>query len=194
MSNVWYALVLALAGCGVTTSAALINPRQQYAKTCPDDVTFYTSSDRVPGVYQEVALLTTTDFVDEDQIYYSQRSKAAELGANGIILRGEASAVAIYLPKEPAPPAPCRARDSLAVPTTYGTAGPAPRPAPVTHSHPARVVDAVPAGSQFIADTKTHTYFRVGCPASLDVPDVDRFYYQSEVTLIKEGYTQNERC
>jgi hypothetical protein len=75
-------------GC-VHTNAALVNPTAKYATTCPDAVQLYTSPARVPGSYKEVALLNSsgsTIWTSEKGMYNSQRQKAAELGANGIVL------------------------------------------------------------------------------------------------------------
>jgi hypothetical protein len=51
----------------------------------------FTSPEKVPTVYQEVALLNSTgntSFTSEAGMMKSQRKKAAEVGANGIILSG----------------------------------------------------------------------------------------------------------
>lgn len=80
-------LVLA-AGC-VTTKAAVLNPGLQLAPVCPEGVMVFTSPDRVGQSYTEVALLDSkgdTDLTSEAGMIESQRRKAGELGANGVIL------------------------------------------------------------------------------------------------------------
>jgi hypothetical protein len=79
---------LALAGC-VTTKSTPINPANKRAATTPDQVIFYETADKVPGKYEELALLNTR----ADSIWRSNaamldsiRQSAAESGANGVIL------------------------------------------------------------------------------------------------------------
>ena len=81
-------LVILCTAC-VSTNAAVLNPSVSYQKICPDGVQMFTSADRVPGPYQEVALLNSkgeSGWTDENQMMRSQQKKAASLGANGIIL------------------------------------------------------------------------------------------------------------
>ncbi len=81
-------LVILCTAC-VSTNAAVLNPSVRYQKICPDGVQMFTSADRVPGPYQEVALLNSkgeSGWTDENQMMRSQQKKAASLGANGIIL------------------------------------------------------------------------------------------------------------
>lgn len=59
------------------------------ARTCPDAVKMYTSPSTVGAPYQEVALLNSsgsTGFTSEAGMMKSMRKKAAEVGANGIIM------------------------------------------------------------------------------------------------------------
>jgi hypothetical protein len=80
----------ALAGC-VHTNAAVLNPTAVFARTCPAAVVAYTTPDRVPGRYTEIALLNSSGSsrrTSEAGMIQSQREKASELGANGIILEG----------------------------------------------------------------------------------------------------------
>jgi hypothetical protein len=81
-------IVLMLVGC-VSTNAAVLNPSASYQKICADGVQIFTTADRVPGDYQEVAMLHSkgeSSWTDERQMLNSQRKKAAGLGANGIIV------------------------------------------------------------------------------------------------------------
>jgi hypothetical protein len=76
-----------LAAC-VSTNAAVLDPTVKYQKICPDGVRIFTSAARVDGDYREVALLHSkgeSGWTDERGMSASQRGKAAQLGANGII-------------------------------------------------------------------------------------------------------------
>lgn len=80
--------VIAAAAC-VSTKAAVLNPGLQLAPVCPDGVMVFTTPDRVAQPYTEVALLDSkgdTDLTSEAGMIESQRRKAGELGANGVIL------------------------------------------------------------------------------------------------------------
>jgi hypothetical protein len=82
---------LAVVAC-TRTNAALMDasPSAKLASTCPEAVTLYSSADKVPGQYREVALLNSTGstgFTSEGGMVKSMRKKAAAVGANGIILQ-----------------------------------------------------------------------------------------------------------
>jgi hypothetical protein len=82
------ALALVCAGC-VSTNAAVLDSSVSYQKICPDGVQIFTSAERVPGPYQEVALLNSSGesgWTTEKGMAHSQQQKAAQLGANGIIM------------------------------------------------------------------------------------------------------------
>jgi hypothetical protein len=73
------------------TNAALLDPSIHLVRTCPDAVELFTSPEKVPSKYQEVALLNSsgnTTWTSEAGMMKSQRQKAADVGANGIILGG----------------------------------------------------------------------------------------------------------
>ena len=73
----------------VSTKATAINPANKRLPTSPDKVVLYTSADRVPGKYEELAFLNTrADSIwrSEAAVLNSIREKAAEVGANGVIL------------------------------------------------------------------------------------------------------------
>lgn len=75
----------------VSTNAALIDPSVRLARTCPSAIKLYTTPDRVGQPYREVAILNAkgeSNWSDEDDMIQSMRDKAAEVGANGIILSG----------------------------------------------------------------------------------------------------------
>lgn len=72
----------------VSTQATMLTGSRR-APIAPDDVKIYRSADQVPGKYEEVALLTSAgDYAatNEAQMFESMRKKAADLGANGVIL------------------------------------------------------------------------------------------------------------
>ena len=75
----------------VRTNAALIDPTVHLAPTCPAAIRLYTSADVVQQPYQQVALLNSSgeaSWSDEAKMIQSMREKAADVGANGIILGG----------------------------------------------------------------------------------------------------------
>ena len=83
-------VLLAVVVCAcVSTNAALIDPSVQLARTCPTAIKLYTTPDRVGKPYREVAVLNAkgeSGWSDEGDMINSMRDKAAEVGANGIIL------------------------------------------------------------------------------------------------------------
>src|SRR5690348_11936060 len=73
----------------VTTRATVLNPTAKRAPVCPDAVIIYTSAQSVGKAYVEVAVLDSrgdNELTTTDQMHNSMRKKAAELGANGVIL------------------------------------------------------------------------------------------------------------
>jgi hypothetical protein len=75
-------------GC-VSTNAALVDPSVRLARTCESAIKLYTTPDRVGKPYREVAVLNAkgeSNWSDEGDMIESMREKAAEVGANGIIL------------------------------------------------------------------------------------------------------------
>jgi hypothetical protein len=82
--------VLAVSACHyVSTDTSLIDPNLRLAKTCPAAIMLYTVPSRVQPPYREVALLSSvgkTSYSSESDMIKSMREKAAEVGANGIIL------------------------------------------------------------------------------------------------------------
>lgn len=82
--------LIAVAAC-TQTNAALLDPSVHLAKTCADGIELYTSPDKAPAGYHEVALLNakgSTAFTSEAGMMTSMRKKAAEVGATGVILGG----------------------------------------------------------------------------------------------------------
>ena len=260
-----YAMValLSLTGC-VTTNAAVLDPTVSYQKLCPDAVQVFTTPERVPSAYREVALLNSkgeSSWTDEKQMMDSQRRKAAQLGANGIIL-GETKepnagtkiigslfgtgaerkgrAIAIYIPADslrvklacsgpgggsriaehddadaqsspfgspaaetqprqtavqaPPPAEPPRLQDADRLPT------PAPRPVkvvqPVARDSVLEAYRAAtakfPPLTRYVADMRSRRYYGVGCYVAVEIPEVERYYYQTEAAAQADGYRLGE--
>ena len=79
---------LTLAAC-TQTNAALMDNSIHLAPTCPDAVKIYTTPAAVGNSYVEVALLNSagsTGVTTEAGMMKSMRKKAADVGANGIIM------------------------------------------------------------------------------------------------------------
>ena len=81
-------LVASLTSC-VTTNATRLGSGTALAPVPVESVAIYRTASQVPGKYQEVALLNSkgeSSWTDEAAMFRSMRKKAAELGANAIIL------------------------------------------------------------------------------------------------------------
>ena len=82
-------LLTVATGC-VTTNVAPLNLSGPARRpTCADAVAIYTTRDRVPGEYVEVAMLNSSGasgWTSEPAMLKSMREKAASVGATGIIL------------------------------------------------------------------------------------------------------------
>ena len=84
-------LILVLGVACVHTNAAVVDVTQKFAPLCPDGVKVFSDTSKVGKSYQEVALLNSkgqSGSTSEGGMINSQRKKAAELGANGIVLGG----------------------------------------------------------------------------------------------------------
>jgi hypothetical protein len=82
-------VALGLTAACTRTNAALMDNSIHLAKTCPDGVKIYSSPSKVTSDYQEIALLNSTGssgFTSEAGMMKSMRKKAADVGANGIIM------------------------------------------------------------------------------------------------------------
>lgn len=80
-----------LAGACVQTNVARLGSAPARAPLAPEMVALYRTATQVPGKYEEVALLYsdgTTGWTSEAGMLKSMRTKAAALGANGVILEG----------------------------------------------------------------------------------------------------------
>jgi len=77
-----------LLGC-TRTNVALIDNSTKLAPSCADGVKLYSTPSAVGSDYKEVALLNSTantGFTSESGMIKSMRKKAADVGANGIIM------------------------------------------------------------------------------------------------------------
>ena len=82
-----FAVILATA-C-VQTNVTALDPTTKLAPTCVAGVQLFTSPEKVPAAYSEVALLNSSgssSATNEQEMFESMREKAAQAGANGVIL------------------------------------------------------------------------------------------------------------
>lgn len=80
---------LLLLGACVHTNAAVLDASVKLAPICDKGVMVYTDAGKVGKDYREIALLNSrgqTGYTTEAGMVHSQQQKAAQLGANGIIL------------------------------------------------------------------------------------------------------------
>jgi hypothetical protein len=73
----------------VQTRVTLLRPEMRLAPICPEGVAVFLAADRVGQPYTELALLESTGdnaMTSEAGMYESQRKKAADIGANGLVL------------------------------------------------------------------------------------------------------------
>lgn len=107
-------IVLALTGCA-STQAFRMEAAPKLAHTCAAAVHLFPSSDRVGAEYVDLGLLKVTGglVTNQNVMMASLRSKAAELGGNGMIYRSlvetpglfqdpTGEAVAIFIPSDTA--------------------------------------------------------------------------------------------
>ena len=76
-------------GCVSTNASMLGTSSNARPKLLPEQVALYRVASQVPGQYEEVALLNSagdSGFTDEAKMFISMKKKAAEIGANGVIL------------------------------------------------------------------------------------------------------------
>lgn len=122
-------MMLGVAGC-VTTNATMLGTAAKRTALSPDSVAIYRTAAQVPGKYEEVALLNSkgpATMTNEPGMFESMKQKAAEVGANAIILDSisepsagakiagaflgyaperQGKAIAIYVFPEPPAPVP----------------------------------------------------------------------------------------
>ena len=265
-------LVALATGC-VHTNASVLDPTVSYQRTCAGAVQVFTTAERVPSPYREVALLNSkgeSSWTDENGMLTSQRKKAAEIGANGLILgetrepnagtkiigslfgtgaERKGKAIAIWIPEDSTrtqeicsgrkPAAALGRQEHLIQPQGYQTTTPRPAPEPRLQdadrvavaappplaAEPARLQDAdrlppeppaqpvrvvrpvardsvldayraatekLPPLTRYVADLRSRFYYGVGCNLAVEIPDVERYYYQTEGAAQADGYRPGE--
>lgn len=88
-SATFLSIAILLTAC-VSTNATVLNKSLTRPPIAKDAVIIYSSAEKVPGKYDEVAVLNSKgdeSMTDERKMYESMRSEAAKLGANGVILQ-----------------------------------------------------------------------------------------------------------
>jgi hypothetical protein len=82
-------ILSALTACGTQTRIVATNPALSLAPTCTDAVAAYADRDHVPYDYYEVALVTSkanSVYNGNGDLLKAMRSKAASVGANGLVV------------------------------------------------------------------------------------------------------------
>jgi hypothetical protein len=82
-------LVVALAACATQSRIVATNPALSLSPTCTEAVDVYSDRDHVPYDYYEVALVTARGnsvYTGNGDILKAMRSKAASVGANGLVI------------------------------------------------------------------------------------------------------------
>ena len=82
-------LGVSLTSACVYTGATMMNTAESHPAICLEGVQLFTGAERVPGEYREVAVLNSrgdAEMTSAEGMIKSQRKKAAQLGANGLIL------------------------------------------------------------------------------------------------------------
>jgi hypothetical protein len=85
----YLALLVALMACRTQTQIVATNPALSLAPTCTDAVAAYPDRDHAPYDYYEVALVTSEGnsvYTGNGDLLKAMRSKAASVGANGLII------------------------------------------------------------------------------------------------------------
>jgi len=84
-----FTLLATLVACGTQTRIVATNPALSLSPTCTDAVAVYADREHVPYDYYEVALITAEGnsvYTGNGDILKAMRSKAAPLGANGLVI------------------------------------------------------------------------------------------------------------
>lgn len=82
-------IVTAATACGVRTVTTDVNPRMSRQPTCDEAVSVFASRNEVPFDYYELVFISAeanSVYTSNGQIESQIRNKAAEAGANGIIV------------------------------------------------------------------------------------------------------------
>ena len=83
------ALLISLAACRPHVQVVATNSALSLSPTCTDVVSVYASPDNVPYDYYEIALITgegNAAYTGNGDVLKAMRSRAALLGANGVIV------------------------------------------------------------------------------------------------------------
>ena len=83
------AVAALVTACATHTQVVATNPSLALSPTCGDAVRVFPDRDRVPYDYYEVALITAegnTAYSGNGDVLKAIRNKAADLGANGIVV------------------------------------------------------------------------------------------------------------
>jgi len=84
-----FALLATLAACGAHSRIVATNPALSLSPTCADAVPVYPDREHVPYDYYEVALITARGnsvYNGNGDMLKAIRSKAAGVGANGVVI------------------------------------------------------------------------------------------------------------
>jgi hypothetical protein len=83
------AFVVAFMACRTQSNIVATNPALSLSPTCTDAVAAYADRDHVPYDYYEVALVTARGnsvYTGNGDLLKAMRSKAASVGANGLVI------------------------------------------------------------------------------------------------------------
>jgi hypothetical protein len=84
-----FTLLATLTACGAHSRIVATNPALSLSPTCPDAVPVYPDREHVPYDYYEVALITARGnsvYNGNGDLLKAIRSKAAGIGANGVVI------------------------------------------------------------------------------------------------------------
>jgi hypothetical protein len=82
-------IVVAVTACATQARIVATNPALSLAPTCTDAVAVYADREHVPYDYYEVALVTAKGnsvYTGNGDLLKAMRSKAASVGANGLVI------------------------------------------------------------------------------------------------------------
>lgn len=83
-----FLLLTAIIGC-VSTRVTMLDKSTKYESVAPNDVKVFLTENEIKGDYKVIALIKAegdADFTDEKDMVDAIIKKAAEIGANGIII------------------------------------------------------------------------------------------------------------
>ena len=208
---------LAVTGC-VSTNAAVLDRSISYQKICPDGVMLFTSSERVPGPYTEVALLNSageSSWTTEQGMMHSQQQKAAQLGANGIIVgdtrepnagtkiigsllgtgaERKGKAVAIFIPSDTLRVQRVCKTTPRQLNAAYQAVTQPPPARSATEVRPVAGLDSLPPGTNYVGDSRIKTYYPIGCAALHAIPAEEQVFFQTEAGAMGDGFQPSGDC